>query len=102
MRYRGAVARCSIAFDAKEGVMDQKKTDLDFDYGRYGLERRLDDEQAPDAAGYWFLAAVLFAFIAAGIIVYRAGNAEMQTAANYPSNPTAQSDPIASPPIVPR
>ena len=84
--------------------MDQpmKKTDLDFDYDRYGLERRLEDEQAPDATGYWFLAAVLFAFIAAGIIVYRAGNAETQTAANYPSNPTAQSDPVASPPIVPR
>ena len=38
------------------------------------FERRLDAERAPDAAGYWFLAAVLFAFIAAGIIVYRAGS----------------------------
>jgi hypothetical protein len=84
--------------------MDQpmKKPDLDFDYDSYGLERRLDSERAPDAAGYWFLAAVLFAFIAAGIIVYRAGNTETQTAANYPSHPAAQSDPIASPPIVPR
>jgi hypothetical protein len=84
--------------------MDQpiRKSGLDFDYDNYGLERRLDSERAPDAAGYWFLAAVLFAFIAAGIIVYRAGNAETQTAANYPSNPTAQSDPVASPPIVPR
>jgi hypothetical protein len=84
--------------------MDQpvKKTDLDVDYESYGLERRLDSERTPDAAGYWFLAAVLFAFIAAGIIVYRAGNAEMQTAANYPSQPASQSDPVASPPIVPR
>jgi hypothetical protein len=84
--------------------MDQpvKKTDLDFDYARYGLERRLDDERAPEAAGYWFLAAVLFAFIAAGIIVYRASNAEMQTAANYSNHPAAQSDPVTSPPIVPR
>ena len=84
--------------------MDQplKKSDLDFDYDNYGLERRLDAEQTPDAAGYWFLAAVLFAFIAAGIIVYRAGNAETQTAANYSSNPTAQTDPVTSPPIVPR
>jgi hypothetical protein len=82
--------------------MDQpvKKTDLDFDYDRYGLERRLDTEQAPDAAGYWFLAAVLFAFIAAGIIVFRAGNTEMQTAANY--RQAAQSDPVISPTIVPR
>ena len=84
--------------------MDQpvKKTDLDFAYDKYGLERRLDAEQTPDAAGYWFLAAVLFAFIAAGIIVFRARDAEMQTAANYSSNPTAQTDPVTSPPIVPR
>jgi len=81
--------------------MDQpmKKSNLDFDYG---LEPRLDAKRSPDAAGYWFLAAVLFAFIAAGIIVYRASNAETQTAANYPSHPAAQFDPIASPPIVPR
>jgi hypothetical protein len=84
--------------------MDQpmKKPDLNVDYDSYGLERRLDSEQMPDAAGYWFLAAVLFAFIAAGIIVFRAGDAELQTAANYPSNPTAQTDPVTSPPIVPR
>jgi hypothetical protein len=84
--------------------MDQpmKKSDLDFDYESYGLERRLDSEREPDAAGYWFLAAVLFAFIAAGIIVYRAGNAEIQSAANYSNNPTAQTDPVTSPPIVPR
>ena len=82
--------------------MDQplKKSDLDFDYDNYGLERRLDAEQTPDAAGYWFLAAVLFAFIAAGIIVFRAGNTEMQTAANY--GQAAQSDPVMSPTILPR
>ncbi len=82
--------------------MDQPMKKHDVEYDRYGLEPRLDSGQAPDAAGYWFLAAVLFAFIAAGIIVYRAGNAETQTAANYPSNPTAQADPVTSPPIVPR
>jgi hypothetical protein len=85
---------------AKKPDFDLDNFDLDYD--SYGLERRLDVQPAPDAAGYWFLAAVLFAFIAAGIIVYRAGNAEMQTAANYPSNPTAQTDPVTSPPIVPR
>jgi hypothetical protein len=79
-----------------------QKPDLHVDFDSYGLERPLGSEPGLDAAGYWFLAAVLFAFIAAGIIVYRAGNAETQTAANYPSNPTAQSDPVASPPIVPR
>jgi len=84
--------------------MDQplEKPDLDYDYDSYGLEHRLDSERVPDAAGYWFLAAVLFAFVAAGIIVYRTGNMETQTAANYPSHPAAQSDPIASPSIVPR
>ena len=84
--------------------MDQpmKKHDLDFHYDGYGVERSLESEQGPDTAGYWFLAAVLFAFIAAGIIVYRAGNAEIQTAANYPNDPAAQADPVASPPIVPR
>ena len=82
--------------------MDQpvKKTDLDFDYDSYGLERRLDAERAPDAAGYWFLAAVLFAFIAAGIIVYRAGNTEMQTAANYSSHPAAQTDQLDPQPLL--
>jgi hypothetical protein len=82
--------------------MDQpvKKTDLDFDYDSYGLERSLESERAPDTTGYWFLAAVLFAFIAAGIIVFRAGNTEMQTAANY--GQAAQSDPVMSPTILPR
>ena len=80
--------------------MDQPMKKHDVEYDRYGLEPRLDSGQAPDAAGYWFLAAVLFAFIAAGIIVYRAGNAETQTAANYRAS--AQSDPLTSPPIVPR
>jgi hypothetical protein len=85
-----------------EGVMDQpvKKTDLDFDYDRYGIERRLDAERAPDVAGYWFLAAVLFAFIAAGIIVYRAGNTEVQTAANYSSNPAAQTSQLDPQPLL--
>ncbi len=82
--------------------MDQpmKKTDLDVDYERYGLERRLDTERAPDAAGYWFLVAVLFAFIAAGIIVYRAGNSEMQTAANDASHPAAQTDQLNPQPLL--
>jgi len=77
-----------------------KKTDLDFDYDRYGLERRLDAKRAPDAAGYWFLAAVLFAFIAAGIIVYRTGNTEMQTAANYSNHPAAQTSQLDPHPLL--
>jgi hypothetical protein len=81
--------------------MDQPmKPDLDVDYESYGLERRLDSEQMPDAAGYWFLAAVLFAFIAAGVIVYRAGNTEMQTAANYSSHPAAQTSQLDPRPLL--
>jgi len=71
-----------------------------FDHDSFGLAPSLESERGPDAAGYWFLAAVLFAFIAAGIIVYRAGNTEMQTAANY--RQAAQSDPGISTTVVPR
>lgn len=80
--------------------MDQPNTNLDHDSN--GPERRLDAERGLDAAGYWFLAAVLFAFIAAGVIVYRAGNAELQTAANTSSHPAAQTDRMAPPRIAPR
>jgi hypothetical protein len=85
-----------------EGAMDQpmRKSDIDFDYDSYGLERSLESERAPDTAGYWFLAAVLFAFIAAGIIVYRAGNAEMQTAANYSDHPAAQTSQLDPRPLL--
>ena len=85
--------------------MDQpmKKHDLGFDYDSYGLHRSLEAERAPDTAGYWFLAAVLFAFIAAGVIVYRAAdNTEIQTAANYANHPGEQFDPVISPTIMPR
>jgi hypothetical protein len=82
--------------------MDQrvKKTDLDVDYESYGLARRLDAERAPDAAGYWFMAAVLFAFLAAGIIVYRTGHTEVQTAANYASHPASQTDQLDPQPLL--
>jgi hypothetical protein len=70
--------------------MDQPMKNRDFDYDSYRLEPSLESERAPDAAGYWFLAAVLSAFIAAGIIIYRASDTEIQTAANYSIHPTAQ------------
>ena len=77
--------------------MDKPHDDklLDFEYDRYHLNRDLELDHGPDTAGYWFLATVMFAFIAAGVIVYHAGNADVQTAANYSSNPAAQTDPIA-------
>ena len=55
---------------------------LGFDYSRYGLDQNLELKARADATGYWFAAAVLFAFLAAGIIVYRAGGDEFRTAAN--------------------
>ena len=37
---------------------------LGFDYSRYGLENGTEFKSRPDATGYWFAAAVLFAFVA--------------------------------------
>jgi hypothetical protein len=73
---------------------------LDFEYGRYGLDPKPEFKTGADATGYWFAAAVLFAFLAAGIIVYRAGGAdEFRTATN--DVPTmAQTSPINPPPLL--
>jgi hypothetical protein len=62
----------------------------------YGREPDFDFGP-PDATSYWFLAAVLFAFIAAGIIVYRTGAiAPTQAATIGAGHPAAQTDdPIA-------
>ena len=39
-------------------------------------------ENTLDTSGMWFAAAVLFAVLAAGIIIYRAANDGIRTAAN--------------------
>jgi hypothetical protein len=39
-------------------------------------------ENTVDTSGMWFAAAVLFAVLAAGIIIYRAANDDIRTAAN--------------------
>ena len=39
-------------------------------------------ENTLDTSGMWFAAAVLFAVLAAGIIIYRAANNDIRTAAN--------------------
>ena len=39
-------------------------------------------ENTLDTSGMWFAAAVLFAVVAAGIIIYRAANDDIRTAAN--------------------
>ena len=39
-------------------------------------------ENTVDTSGMWFAAAVLFAVLTAGIIIYRAANDDIRTAAN--------------------
>jgi hypothetical protein len=66
------------------------------------IEPRLDDENTTDAAGYWFTAAVVFAVLAAGIIVYRAAaNYDIQTASiQVAAAPeAARASPIEYPPV---
>jgi hypothetical protein len=84
-----------------EGKMEKTENQhLDFDYNRYGLDPKLELKTRADATGYWFAAAVLFAFLAAGIIVYRAGGTdEFRTATNdVPTTP--QTSPISPPPLL--
>ena len=50
------------------------------DESKLPTELRL--ENTMDASGMWFAAAVLFAVLAAGIIIYRAANNDIRTAAN--------------------
>jgi hypothetical protein len=65
----------------------------------YNPESSLEHENATDATGYWFAAAVVFAFLAAGVIVYRTGNSDIRTASNdLPV--AAQSGPIDPAPIL--
>jgi len=46
------------------------------------LPSELELENTVDTSGMWFVAAVLFAVVAAGIIIYRAANDGIRTAAN--------------------
>ena len=46
------------------------------------LPTELKLENSVDTSGKWFAAAVLFAVLAAGIIIYRAANNDIHTAAN--------------------
>ena len=43
---------------------------------------KLELENALDTSGMWFAAAVLFAVLAAGFIIYRAANDGIRTAAD--------------------
>ena len=46
------------------------------------LPTELKLENTVDTSGMWFAAAALFAVLAAGIIIYRAANDDIRTAAN--------------------
>ena len=46
------------------------------------LPTELELENTLDTGGMWFAAAVLFAVLAAGIIIYRAANNDIRTASN--------------------
>jgi hypothetical protein len=62
-----------------EGSMDNNESKLS-DKSELPTELRL--ENTMDTSGMWFAAAVLFAGLAAGIIIYRAVNDDIRTAAN--------------------
>jgi hypothetical protein len=62
-----------------EGSMDKNGSKLG-DESEPPVELRL--ENTVDTSGMWFAAAVLFAVLAAGIIIYRAANDDIRTAAN--------------------
>ena len=46
------------------------------------LPTKLKLENTVDTSGMWFAAAVLFAVLAGGIIIYRAANDDIRAAAN--------------------
>ncbi len=58
--------------------MDNKRSKLS---DKYELPDKLRLENTVDTSGMWFAAAVLFAVLAAGIIIYRA-NDDIRTASN--------------------
>jgi hypothetical protein len=62
-----------------EGSMDKNGSKLG-DESEPPVELRL--ENTLDTSGMWFAAAVLFAVLAAGVIIYRAANDGIRTAAN--------------------
>jgi hypothetical protein len=62
-----------------EGSMDNNGSKLN---DKSELPSELELENTVDASGMWFAAAVLFAVMAAGIIIYRAANDDIRTAAN--------------------
>jgi len=71
-------------------MTDTKKTDRDFG----GAVPELESQNAADATGLWFAAAVVCAFLAAGVIVYWTA---MSDGASQSRPTIAQSDAVAPP-----
>jgi hypothetical protein len=67
--------------------MDNNRSKLD----KPAMPTKLKFENTMDASGMWFAAAVLFAVLAAGIIIYRAANDDIRTASNDTLPATASS-----------
>jgi hypothetical protein len=80
-----------------EGSMDNemKKRSFDFD-----LRPKLEFENTADSVGLCFAAAVLCAFLAAGVIVYRTANPEFTIAANDVVPAAAQPNPLDPVPLL--
>jgi hypothetical protein len=60
-----------------EGSMDNNGSKLN---DKSELPSELELENTVDTSGMWFAAAVLFAVLAAGIIIYRTANDDIRTA----------------------
>lgn len=80
--------------------MDKELSEQDLKFEP--LPAKLEFENAADATGFWFAAAVFCAVLAAVVIVYRAGNTDLRTASDDAMPAAAQSDPVAPAPIVPQ
>jgi hypothetical protein len=83
--------------NAHSGNAKTEQTYLRHDATRY---RRRDSATA-DAPAYWFAGVAVFAFLAAGIIVYRVAASDLRLAPSDTSTMSvaATSSPIEQPPI---
>jgi hypothetical protein len=88
---------------AKEGSMDNENTKLNSHFSD-DLPQKLEFENSADTTGMWFAAAILFAVLAAGIIVYRTANTDAgvmrtATADNIPAS--VRTDPMWPSTVIP-
>jgi hypothetical protein len=82
-----------------EGSMDNETRSENCKYDS-NRPPTLDSENRAGPAGLWFAAAVLFAVLAAGVIIYRTGSADFRTASNDAMPSAAQTDPISPAPLL--